>query len=301
MTGVGDVVTVAKGVRIARRGVHVDPSEPDLSVVDVAPVEIPASDALDARTADGYLWRRLWSLPDRLVLEFVGDVIVEVREADGAIVFDRAVPADVEDHYVLDHVLPLWLARKGEVVIHGGVLTREGQGVVLTGHSGMGKSTLTAFLGQRHWNVGGDDAGILHPGSPVTVEPTYSTMRLTTAATQLLGLPEDAGVLVAGKRRLRVFSKGSGTRRSPLVAIARLVPVPATEDCVFTRRRGAAGMNVLLTNTFHVDLGAGGPLAGMVESLADIAASVVVGDLTVPRGRNGLDAADRVLRELLST
>jgi hypothetical protein len=292
------IIRAARGLRIARRGHPTDMSEVDLRIIDVSPVTIPPSTPVEARTVDGHLWHRLWSLPDRLVIDFVDDVQVEVRD-DGSIVFSRALPRDLEDHFLLDHVLPHILASRGDLVLHSGVLIRDGRGVVVTGHSGAGKSTLTAFLGQRNWAIGGDDAAVVDIGPPVTVQATYPTVRLLPEAAELLGLPPDVGVDVAGKRRLDLPADRTLHEPVALAAVVRLMPVSASERAEFTRIRGAAALDTLMTNAFHVDIGQGRLLGQVLGGLAQVAESVLVGDLSVPRGPQGLIAAEQALSDLV--
>jgi hypothetical protein len=292
-----DVVTAAGGLRVAQRGAAAA-DEADLRVVDFAPVAIPDGAPDEAFGPDkGTVWRRLWMLPDRLVVEFVGRVVVEVRDCDGSIVFDRAIPPDQEQHLLLDQVLPLVFARRGDIVLHSGVLTRGGRAVMLIGQSGAGKSTLTAYAGQQGWIIGGDDCAVVRPTTPVMVEPTYPTVRLTRHATELLGLPTDVGSKVANKRRLS--DEGQRYRQEPatLAMIARIEPVPAGVPASFTKLRGAEAHTALLTSTIHADV-KGGPLFRQVMTgLIDVVERVTVGRLCVPRGRDGLADAERVLRD----
>ncbi len=277
-------------------------TERDLEVLDVAPVAVPAGPAVEARTADGSVWRRLWSLPDRLVVEFYGETTFEVRDRDGAVVIDREVAPDLEQHLLLDHVLPLLLARRGELVLHGAVLGDGERAAVLMGRTGSGKSTLTAYAGQRGWTVGGDDGAVLQPGPPVTVEPTYPTIRLLPDAAELLGLGADAGTEAVGKRRLDTAGPEPFRGRPTTLALVAVVqPVPADQPASLTRLRGVDAHAALFGNTFHVDLGPGVLLARVVELLARVADTVPIGLLSVPRGGAGLAAAEQVLRRELDT
>jgi hypothetical protein len=214
-------------------------------------------------------------------------------------VFDRELPQDVEDHLVLDHVLPLWLARHGHVVLHGATLVKAARSLVLTGHSGVGKSTLTSFLGGRGWLVGGDDAAIVHKGSQVTVEATYPTVRLPSTATSLLGLSADAGVPVAGKRRIDPPLDRIATEPAELALVARINPVEE-DEARFEPVHGASALDLLLTNTFHVDLGSTAHLAGLMDGLIRLIDSAVVGELYVPRGPAALVATQHVLEDVLA-
>lgn len=295
--GLAPVVAAARGLRVAQRGATARLSESDLFVEAVGPVVPPASSPQEARLLDGTLWRRLWSLPDRLVIEFVDVAVVQVTEADGAVVFDRPLPSELEQHFLLDHVLPLVLARRGELVLHGSVLSHAGRAVVLVGPSGAGKSTLTAFAAASGWTVGGDDGAVVLLGVPVRVEPTYPTIRLTLTALDLLGLQPDEGDPIVGKRRLSQGGLGP-FRQEPtaLGLIGILEPVAKETPAAATRLRGVAAHVELFRSTFHADLGRGPLLGLVVDALAQLADTVPVVRLAVPRGRSGLAAAEAVLR-----
>jgi hypothetical protein len=294
------VVTAAGGLCVAQRGAGAD-CDTDLRVVDIRPVALPDSTPSEAGFPDGALWRRMWMLPDRLVLEFVGQVVVEVCDSDGSIVFDRVLPPDWEQHLLLDHVLPLVLARRGDIVLHAGVLTRDDRAVMVIGQSGAGKSTLTAYAGQQGWIIGGDDCAVVRPTAPVTAEPTYPTVRLTQDAARLLGMAPDVGSGIAGKRRLS--DDGQRFRQQPaaLALIARLEPVPEGEPATFTKLRGAEAHTALLTSTIHADVTGGAMFQNVLTGLVQVVESVQVGRLSVPRGRAGLADAERILRESLAS
>ena len=301
LTGPDDVITAALGLRIALRGAQGDPSGWDLAVAAVSPVRLPASTPLEAFAGDGSLLRRLWSLEDRLVIDFCEGVAVEVLDADGSVTFDRLLPPDLEQHLLLDHILPLVLARRGELVLHGGVLTRHDSAALLIGSSGAGKSTLTAFAARCEWSVGGDDGAVLRLGAHPTVEPTYSTIRLVPNTLRLLDMAPDEGVEVASKRRLE-SAAGKPFRQDPalLTVVAQLEPVPAHHPASFTRVRGIEAHSTLMRSTFHAELGPGRLLRNVVAGLAEVAETVTVGRLSVPRGRAGLAAAERCLRSELA-
>ncbi len=293
------MVTAAGGLRVAQRGARADGS--DLRVVGVAPVAVPTCTPSETEFPDGALWRRMWMLPDRLVLEFVGRVVVEVCDRDGSIVFDRLLAPDLEQHVLLDHVLPLVLARRGDIVLHAGVLTRGDRAVMLIGQSGVGKSTLTAYAGQQGWTIGGDDCAVVRPASPVLAEPTYPTVRLTPDAAHLLGLPEDVGSPIAGKRRLADEEQRFRQQPAVLALVARIEPVPAGEPAAFTTVRGAEAHTALLTSTIHADVTGGALFQDVLTGLVRVVESVPIGRLSVPRGRSGLADAERVLRESLAS
>jgi hypothetical protein len=271
-----------------------------LQVSVVRPVERPPDEPLVAHNVDNELWRRTWVLPDRLVVEYPDVVLLEVTLTDLTVTFDRPLKPDVEQHLLLDHVLPLLLTLRGQVVLHGAMVHLDGRAIVLVGSSGAGKSTLTAFAWQQGWTVGGDDGAVLHLGSPVTCEPTYPTIRLTAQSTALLGIAPDAGGRVANK--LRVTGRGQ-QRFDPatrsLALVAEVVPVPADEAAGLLRLRGARTHAALFGYAFHLQLGEGALLRRSVDMLAEVADVVPVARLRVPRGLPGLAAAEALLRDHL--
>ena len=296
--GLDGVVLCSGGLYIAQRGYELPRGGPGLRVRDVAAVSLPDSAAVEARTTDGAVWRRHWLEHDRLVIDFIGIASVDVSEDTGDIVFDRLLMEDMEQHLLFDHILPLVLARRGRLVLHGALVSRNGDGAVLAGVGGVGKSTLTAFAWSRGWTVGGDDGAVVTVGTPPTAEPTYPTIRLAPASAHLLGLETEGTSPVAGKLRLaaedrRPFLRDGVTLR--LIAI--LEPAAAAEDAHFEPLDGVSAHARLFGSTFHAELAGGRLLPAIIEQLARLVETTTVGRLRVPRGIDGLEAAERVLRD----
>jgi hypothetical protein len=291
------VVLCSGGLRVAQREAEPPLDGRVLRVGRAARVALPDAAPVEARRADDVVWRRHWVDDRRLAIEFLGLAAVEVDGPSGTVTFDRDLPEEMGQHLLFDHVLPLVLAWRGELVVHGGVISRDGQGAVLIGTSGAGKSTLTAFAWQQGWTVGGDDGAVLHHVDPPTVEPTYPTVRLTPATAALLGIVPEAGSGVVGKVRIT----GEGDRafrqeRVPLRLVAIIEPVAAGEAARFERLPASEAHARLFGSTFHVELSGTGFLPQVVERLASIVETSTVGRLTVPRGLDGLEAAEELLR-----
>lgn len=283
------------GLRVVQRGAHCPPDGSVLRVVETRPVRPPRVQPVQARTADNIVWRRHWLDELRLVIEFVGITFVEVDVAKGTVVFDRRVPDEMEEHLLFDHVLPLVLAQGGNVVLHGAVVSRGETGAVIIGASGAGKSTLTAFAWQQGWTVGGDDGAVVSGGDPPMVEPTYATIRLSPASAELLDIDVGNTSPVAGK--LRVAGVGErGFRQAPveLGVVAIIKPAASGAVAQFQPLSGIDAHAALFGSTFHAELGARF-LPMVVESLGSIVDSTTVGRLTVPRGLDGLVAAEALL------
>ena len=295
----GEIVVCSGGLLVAQRGAQLGTQDPALRVGDVRRISLPDSAPAEVRRSDNVVWRRHWLEDDRLVIDFVDVATVEVSSSSGTVVFDRRLPSEMEQHLLFDHILPLVLARDGALVLHGGVISRDGKGVVLVGASGAGKSTLTAFAWQRGWTVGGDDGAVLFPTKPPTVEPTYTTVRLTPASADLLGFGAEETSAVAGKMRLH--GKGSMGFRQDRVELGLIViiePVPSDAVARFQRLAPMDAHARLFGSTFHAQLSGTRFLSSVVHTLASVVEETTVGKLSVPRGLEGLVAAERVLRSV---
>jgi hypothetical protein len=251
---------------------------------------------VEARRQDAWIWRRHWIEGDRLVVEFVDLTLVEVDQSSGSVVFDRELPPEMEQHLLLDHVLPLVLASRGAVVLHGAVISRSGAGAVLIGATGAGKSTLTAFAWQRGWTVGGDDGAVVLDTVPPTVEATYSTVRLTPTSADLLAIDRTATSPVVGKMRIEDADGSFSGAPVELRLIATITPAPSGEAASLRTLDGVDAHVDLFRSTFHAALTGGGLLEGAVDRLGAIVDRTTVARLTVPRGVEGLVAAERLLR-----
>lgn len=269
----------------------------DLRVGPVRPILMPGYEPVESQRADGAVWRRHWSDPDRLVIDFVD--IAWTETADGVVTFDRELPYEMEQHLLLDHILPLVLARRGALVLHGAVIGRGDNSVVLVGATGAGKSTLTTFSWQKGWTVGGDDGAVITPGTPCTVEPTYPTIRLAPASVDLLGIDPSLETSVIGKTRIDrpdEFRLQSTTLR----VVAIIEPVAAGAPARFRALDVIEAHARLFGATFHADLSRSRMLPGVIDGLAVVVENTVVGHLDVPRGVEGLDVAEDILASELA-
>jgi hypothetical protein len=249
-----------------------------------------------ARAANGDVWRRLWAMTDRLVLEFVDVCRLEVT-SDRAVWLDRSLSDDMTEHLLLDHVVPLVLAARGLVVLHGAVVSSGGAAIVAIGRSGSGKSTLAAYLGAHGWDVGGDDGAVVHRGRPPMVEPTYPSLRLTAASVAMLSNDVTDAATVVGKYRVPP-AQGFAATPVPLAGVVSLAPTQA-EDVHARRFDPVEAHAALFGSAFHHDLGDRDGVASMLAALGELVECTPVFELQVGRGIEALAAAEEVLRAIV--
>ncbi|QAY75630.1 HprK-related kinase A [Sphingosinicella sp. BN140058] len=159
--------------------------------------------------------------------------------------------------------LQMALGQKRFLLLHAGVVERDGKALILTGPSGAGKSTLAALLGTRGWRFMGDEFGLLDPESGL-LHPFPRAISLKNASLALFDDvdPERLGPVLRGTpkgtiRHLRppadAIARMAHSARPALILFPRFGrDLPATQRPV-----GAAEVFVRLTqaSTNYVSLG----------------------------------------------
>lgn len=265
-----------------------------LAVNGPASVVAPSNQPVESRRDDGTLWRRHWVDGERLVIDFVGAAMAEV--VDGTVWFDRALDEQMSEHLVLDHVLPLWLANEGRLVVHAALVARDDVGAALIGRSGAGKSTLTTFLGGNGWRVGGDDGIVISPGPPTTAEATYPSIRLTDQSVELLDTRD--ATPIAGKSRLSLSAFDVIANEVGLAVLVFVEPEAGSVSSV-SGLGSAATHAKLFGATFHADLDPDGNLAAVFDQLGTVVEGTTAVSLRVGRGVDGLESARFLLDGLV--
>jgi hypothetical protein len=228
--------------------------------------------------------------------------------ADGAIVrcdARRDCPAATLRHLLLDQVLPLVLALRGGIVLHGSGVHIAGLGVVaFVGAAGAGKSTLAAALGVNGHQIVADDSVVVRRrgGRPVVV-PGYPGVRLWRDAARAIGI-STSGTAVAhytSKRRLAAPALPFRRPAGPLKAIFVLGRRRAGGGARASRASGAAAIIrpvaprqrlVALTRcTYVLDVQDRAQLAAMFGGLAWLVSRVPVLGLHLQDGRRQLSRA----------
>ena len=93
-------------------------------------------------------------------------------------------------HILLDQVLPLYLSLHDDIVLHAGTVSCTKGAVAFVGPSGQGKSTLTASLCERGWQLLADDClRIEQLADYYWAHPSYPAIRLWPDSLQGLSQP----------------------------------------------------------------------------------------------------------------
>ncbi len=200
---------------------------PDLRVVSGLP------SALRGERAERYLahpadvddpWIELLRNEDSLGVRFPDYVTFGFSGSDDTLYADvePGCPPNTLMHFLLDQALPLFLASRGRLVVHGSAVARENQAIAFIGPTGVGKSTLTAASTQHGFDLLADDAVLLDMAPQPSVVGSYRGLRLWPETARQLGIPIRDAETVASytdKRRVPITSYRWLAGPTPLRAI----------------------------------------------------------------------------------
>ena len=246
---------------------------PDVEVrarrVDIESVVFAPVDGVEDADA---VWIDLGWCPDRIVLRFP-DLVAELSLVEPIIYIDASASDDHDwiAHVVLDHVIPRWLALRGDLVLHAGaVVSPRGSAVAFVGDTGRGKSSTVTALAQAGWKLLGDDAcRLVRSQHGWLATPSYPGVRLVDDSREVLTPGTDSTPMAAGANKHRVFPDVPvATSSVPLGLIVALGH--DSGDAAILRLSLSEATAALARHSFHL-----APTLAQVAPRAFVAASEV--------------------------
>lgn len=156
--------------------------------------------------------------------------------------------------YFLGPCMGAILHQRGEFLLHGSCVTRNGKTILVTGISGAGKSTLAAEFLKNGWEMVTDDIALIkgiEEGHPM-VQSSYPSQKLwEDAITRYNIVPDKQTLLYTEENRSKVnvhidhFHEGL----SPLTDIVCLYPTE--KECAILPVTGIAIVDQLMRNTYR--------------------------------------------------
>ena len=117
------------------------------------------------------------------------------------------IATDIKDVRLLGITFAWWLLREGRVPFHAGAVAVEGEAILFTADSGMGKSSLICSLVQKNIPLICDDLVAVHLSSDnqLIASSAYPQMRLwPPSVSQFVGDPQDYPTVYDGGTKRRV-------------------------------------------------------------------------------------------------
>ena len=112
--------------------------------------------------------------------------------ADGCVIVVQPEGRGDEEEikvFLLGSCLGMLLYQRNIVAMHGGAVVIDGQGIIITGHTGAGKSTLISALREKGHKFLADDVCALtrDDGSNIMIHPSYPQAKLCRDAMERMG------------------------------------------------------------------------------------------------------------------
>jgi hypothetical protein len=199
------------------------------------------------------------------------------------------VASSTAEHFLLNQVLPMFLAQHGRLIVHAAGAMVEGACLLFAGESGAGKSTLSAAFGAAGAKVMTDDGVVIRTEKmPIEAAPTYRNLRLLPdSLTHFAGRATPARDRAVGLRKQAVTLPETGQKLDhfrPLTAIYFLeCPSERDGDVHIDSLTPRETCMKLLGQSFQLDVTDTRTVHGIFVKAARVADAVPGFTLTYPR------------------
>lgn len=146
------------------------------------------------------------------------------------------------------------LHQRGEYLLHGSCVTHDDITVIVTGTSGVGKSTLAAEFLKHGWEMVTDDIALIkgiEEGHPM-VQSSYPSQKLWEDAAARYNIAPDKQTLLYtedNRSKVNVHIDHFHEGLSPLTDIVCLYPTE--KECAIIPVTGIAAVDQLMRNTYR--------------------------------------------------
>lgn len=235
------------------------------------------------------------------------DVIVS-PDADRIVIHAAEGLSDFKVRHVLLHqILPLVLSRRGRCVLHASAVSWRDRVIAFVGRTGAGKSTIAAACASVGAALVTDDSLVLDRAAGTWHGlPSYPGLRIHPESLDVIGRSRTNAALGSREDRKILLTAGHDLPAFELrtLPLAWLVLVSAESSGESLRLvRGSAAAIALASHLFRLDVEDATESRRLFDSITDLAATIPVSELHLPRGvdlrplvRPVLEAAGR-LRE----
>lgn len=155
--------------------------------------------------------------------------------------------------YLLGTVMGILLMQRGTLPIHGSTVNINDCGVLFTGISGAGKSTMAAALCKRGYSLLADDVSVLtYTQGRFRVQPGYPQQKLWPDSAAMLGIDITTSNRVVESRdkcAVPVYERFSRLSL-PINVIYQIVVRPCNDVHIFPLR-GAVKLATIMGNTYR--------------------------------------------------
>lgn len=179
-------------------------------------------------------------------------------EKGAAIGFDLNQDCDKVyiEQVLLCFCMTIILVQRGEILLHGSVLAKDGKALVISGESGAGKSTLTDYLLGRVPLFLSDDIAAVRIGEQIMLQPSFPLRKLCADAIQQGDYNKEDLMRVPAEGREKYLlpcKEIYAEKQQPFYAMV-VLHVGNTEEVSFQEITGAEKIKYLTENLFRGDV-----------------------------------------------
>lgn len=185
-----------------------------------------------------------------------------------------------------NHVRPLALSRRENLVFHASAVEVLGEGLAFAGSSGRGKSTLAADLATNGGRLVADDGLVLEPGARgFEMLPSDPSVRVWRDSARALFGSAAAGVGTAEAAKIRLEAGGRLAAAAGRCRLLRLYVLGdgASADVVIEELGGGDAVVELVRHSFLLDVDRREAVADHFERLTLLVKSTALFRLDFPR------------------
>lgn len=158
--------------------------------------------------------------------------------------------------FLLGTTMGVVLMQRGVVALHGSAVVVDGRGIILSGYTGAGKSTLAGTLRKQGYALVSDDVSAISRDERGNfwVQPGYPQQKLDETSASMIGI-ETEGLQRVGDRDKFAVPLGDDfcPHPVPIKAIYVIVPENSQEPSV-TALAGMDRVTAVMENTYRVEL-----------------------------------------------
>ena len=209
----------------------------------------------------------------------------------------------VVDQLFLNQIAPLIRSLSGELVLHVSALEIDGSAVLLAGPTGMGKSTLAAFLATQGFRILSDDGiAVTQSATGFEVKAEKKPIRLWQDSFAAL-FPDQGYADTDGAKQFAGEKEGLRFQTEPRPLATILFLVGGAQDAGIGQRRLSPreAMQEALKNTFLLDEKRQGAIHNHFQLLASIANGIPQYALSYPRQFDHLPEVSKAIQGLCQT
>ncbi len=158
--------------------------------------------------------------------------------------------------YLLGTAIGVLLMQRGIVPIHGSTVAINGCGVIFTGVSGAGKSTMAAALHKKGYPLLADDISAVtcDQDGIFRVQPGYPQQKLCQASADIIDINTQAYDRISEDRNKYAIPVSAGFRKLPVpIAGVYIINVNQCADLSIVPFKGIAKLAIIMGNTYRAE------------------------------------------------